>query len=117
MLHITVWAARFIRTSDTLTVYVPWFYPLNVIGAIAAIGCTSVSRAIGAMLRSLSVVLMTLVSMISMLSTLSAKATASLMSSIAWLSSVRSPIQQQTTHRYGSIGLCKLSVLVCDSWM
>lgn len=83
MLHITIWAARFISCSSTLTTYTTWFWPLNIIGAIAGTTSTAVSRGIGNMLRSLATVLTTLVSMISMLSTISARTTSVLLSSIA----------------------------------
>jgi hypothetical protein len=67
-----------------------------------AIGGTAfkvLSRSFGLMLRQLSSLLTVLVAMISMLSTISPKTTATLLASIAWLSSIRTPSSHTTSHR------------------
>jgi hypothetical protein len=111
MLHLTIWAARFLSTSTRPQVYAAWFYPLNVIAAIGATSYKTLSRSLGLLFRKLSSLLSMLVSLLSMLATISSKTTTVLISSIAWLSSVRSPPSSQSSHR--SLLILSGSTLCC----
>ena len=99
MLHLTIWVARFLSTSSTPQVYAAWFYPLNVICAIGATSFKTLSRSLGLLLRNLSTLVSLLVSLLSMLSTISSKTTTMLVSSISWISSIRSPASSASHHR------------------
>jgi F0F1-type ATP synthase alpha subunit len=99
MLHMTIWVARSLSVASRASPYAAWYWLLGTMMAIGGTVFKVLSRSFGLMLRQLSSLLTVLVAMISMLSTISPKTTATLLASIAWLSSIRTPSSHTTSHR------------------